>query len=208
MSQNKNRHLFCLQFCMTRKARKRIPESSEEEQDDVSRFNNHSCLPAPRGTIYSDNGGVYVRVRDVNNCRAYSQSRSTHRLDELDEPSQPDDYYIDSSAEYEPVEEENNASRSTSFPSKTAEFIKNGSSDTNAAANSADLPRPVYHQISSYIHVAPMPVFHGRSRECPVKHLSRFRKVCRANNVISVEMMMRIFQVTLEDEAALWYLLL
>uniref|UniRef100_A0A7N0TYJ9 Uncharacterized protein n=1 Tax=Kalanchoe fedtschenkoi TaxID=63787 RepID=A0A7N0TYJ9_KALFE len=57
-----------------------------------------------------------------------------------------------------------------------------------------------------YINVVAVPVFHGRSDECPFTHLSRFRKVCGANNADSVEMMMRrIFPVTLEDEAALLY---
>ena len=58
---------------------------------------------------------------------------------------------------------------------------------------------------SSYINIAPLPIFRGSSDECPVTHLSRFTKVCRANNVSSVEMIMRIFPVTLDGEAALWY---
>ncbi|KAK9285433.1 hypothetical protein L1049_024626 [Liquidambar formosana] len=45
----------------------------------------------------------------------------------------------------------------------------------------------------------------GTPDECPVTHLSRFTKVCRANNAASIEMMMRIFPITLENEAALWY---
>ncbi|KAL4368790.1 hypothetical protein GQ457_05G016200 [Hibiscus cannabinus] len=58
---------------------------------------------------------------------------------------------------------------------------------------------------NSYINIAPLPIFHGRPEECPVTHLSRFAKVCRANNATSVEIMTRIFPVTLDGEAGLWY---
>ncbi|KAK8652645.1 hypothetical protein V6N13_126672 [Hibiscus sabdariffa] len=58
---------------------------------------------------------------------------------------------------------------------------------------------------NSYINIAPLPIFHGRPEESPVTHLSRFAKVCRANNATSVEMMTRIFPVTLDGEAGLWY---
>ncbi|GMG98529.1 hypothetical protein Nepgr_000369 [Nepenthes gracilis] len=57
----------------------------------------------------------------------------------------------------------------------------------------------------SYVNVAPLPIFRGAETECPITHLSRFNKVCRANNASSIEMMVRIFPVTLEGEAALWY---
>ncbi|GAB2274731.1 hypothetical protein Dimus_009503 [Dionaea muscipula] len=57
----------------------------------------------------------------------------------------------------------------------------------------------------SYVSIAPLPVFHGNDpAECPIKHLSQFNKSCRANNGSSVEMMVRIFPVTLAGEAALW----
>ncbi|KAM7276365.1 hypothetical protein ACFE04_018231 [Oxalis oulophora] len=58
---------------------------------------------------------------------------------------------------------------------------------------------------SPYINIAPLPIFHGSPKECPVTHLSRFVKVCRANNASSNDMMITIFPVTLENEAALWY---
>ncbi|EXB78111.1 hypothetical protein L484_004813 [Morus notabilis] len=58
---------------------------------------------------------------------------------------------------------------------------------------------------NSYMNIAQFPIFRGGSEECPFAHLSRFAKVCRANNVSSIDMMMKIFPVTLEDEAALWY---
>ncbi|RHN61829.1 putative retrotransposon gag domain-containing protein [Medicago truncatula] len=58
---------------------------------------------------------------------------------------------------------------------------------------------------SSYIQIAPLPIFRGTPNESPITHLSRFNKVCRANNASSVEMQKKIFPVTLEEESALWY---
>ncbi|KAI3439895.1 14_3_3 domain-containing protein [Psidium guajava] len=79
---------------------------------------------------------------------------------------------------------------------------KAGGSKINSKAysNSPRFPRAM-----PYVHVAPMPVFRGTDEECPVAHLSRFAKVCRANNADSPDTMSRIFPVTLEREAALWY---
>lgn len=64
---------------------------------------------------------------------------------------------------------------------------------------------PRSNQFASYMNIAPLPIFRGAPNECPVTHLSRFAKVCRANNASAIDMMIRIFPVTLEDEAALWY---
>ncbi|KAH7844605.1 hypothetical protein Vadar_029839 [Vaccinium darrowii] len=72
------------------------------------------------------------------------------------------------------------------------------------ASNSPNSPKSI-PQIDSYVNIAPFPIFKGTPSECPSAHLSRFSKVCRANNVSSVETMMNIFPVTLENEAALWY---
>ncbi|KAJ1415778.1 Retrotransposon gag domain [Sesbania bispinosa] len=58
---------------------------------------------------------------------------------------------------------------------------------------------------SSYVKIAPLPIFRGTPNESPITHLSRFNKVCRANNASSIDMLMKIFPVTLEEEAALWY---
>ncbi|KAJ0964948.1 hypothetical protein J5N97_026086 [Dioscorea zingiberensis] len=57
----------------------------------------------------------------------------------------------------------------------------------------------------TYINVAPLPIFHGSDEECAVAHLSRFERVCRANNATTLDMITRIFPVTLNGEAALWY---
>ncbi|GMI86715.1 hypothetical protein HRI_002340800 [Hibiscus trionum] len=77
-----------------------------------------------------------------------------------------------------------------------------GSSEAAASLNSVSESSAM---ATSYINIAPLPIFHGSPEECPMTHLSRFVKVCRANNASSVEMMMRIFPVTLDDEAGLWY---
>lgn len=58
---------------------------------------------------------------------------------------------------------------------------------------------------TSYINVAPLPIFHGVREECPVAHLTRFARVCRANNVSTTDTILNIFPVTLVDEASLWY---
>ncbi|KAF2285592.1 hypothetical protein GH714_005688 [Hevea brasiliensis] len=74
-----------------------------------------------------------------------------------------------------------------------------------SSLNSASISQPNFQPSNSYVNVAPLPVFHGQPNECPFAHLSRFVKVCRANNASSTDTMMRIFPVTLENEAALWY---
>jgi len=71
---------------------------------------------------------------------------------------------------------------------------------------SPNVPNPTQPMIaSSYIQIAPLPIFRGTPNESPITHLSRFNKVCRANNASSIEMQKKIFPVTLEEESALWY---
>ncbi|MQM03593.1 hypothetical protein Taro_036385 [Colocasia esculenta] len=57
----------------------------------------------------------------------------------------------------------------------------------------------------TYMNVAPLPIFRGVPGECPVAHLRRFARVCRANNAPSAVAMAQIFPVTLDGGAALWY---
>lgn len=82
--------------------------------------------------------------------------------------------------------------------------IRNESS-ASLASNTPNFAQPSTQITSSFMNIAPFPIFHGAPNECPVAHLSRFNKVCRANNVSSIDMMTKIFPVTLEDESALWY---
>ncbi|XP_072999410.1 uncharacterized protein [Typha latifolia] len=57
----------------------------------------------------------------------------------------------------------------------------------------------------TYVNVAPLPVFRGDAGECPVAHLARFDRVCRANNAADPGVAARIFPASLDDDAALWY---
>ncbi|OAY55424.1 hypothetical protein MANES_03G153000v8 [Manihot esculenta] len=79
------------------------------------------------------------------------------------------------------------------------------SSSSIPSLKSTSISQPNFQPSNSYVNVAPLPVFHGLPNECPFAHLSRFVKVCRANNASSTDTMVRIFPVTLENEAALWY---
>ncbi|GAU22579.1 hypothetical protein TSUD_93470 [Trifolium subterraneum] len=72
--------------------------------------------------------------------------------------------------------------------------------------SASNIPNPTQPMnASSYIKIAPLPIFRGTPNESPITHLSRFNKVCRANNASSIEMQKNIFPVTLEEEPALWY---
>lgn len=64
---------------------------------------------------------------------------------------------------------------------------------------------PMLNASSSYVKIASLPIFRGTPTESPITHLSRFNKVCRANNASSIDTQKRIFPVTLEEEAELWY---
>lgn len=103
--------------------------------------------------------------------------------------------------EPDPSDEENEEEEEEELTSVTS---PNDQFTPSLAPNSPNSPKPIT-QTDSYVNIAAFPVFRGNPSECPAAHLTRFSKVCRANNVSSVEAMMKIFPVTLEDEAALWY---
>ncbi|KAK4286087.1 hypothetical protein QN277_002695 [Acacia crassicarpa] len=137
-----------------------------------------------------------------------------------------DDYSDDASAsqslydesqgdEYEPFEKDvdiesfSDAHDDPSPSQKPTKYIpdqsnKNiqGKSSSMSASNLLNLSHPT---MTCYKKIAPLPIFCGTPTECPIAHLSRFNKVCRANGGSSIDMFMRIFPVTLEEEAALWY---
>lgn len=77
-------------------------------------------------------------------------------------------------------------------------FYPSPSSSSQASAISPAVP-------PTYVNVAPLPVFRGEPGECPAAHLARFDRVCRANNATTVDTVVRIFPVTLDGDAALWY---
>lgn len=113
-----------------------------------------------------------------------------------------------SQSPYASNEDDYDASESINFQPndpKSGAQETNVSDLTSSAESALDTPNAAETVILPYINIAPLPIFHGGADECPAMHLSRFAKVCRANNAASVDMMMRIFPVTLEGEAALWY---
>ncbi|EEF44287.1 conserved hypothetical protein [Ricinus communis] len=131
-------------------------------------------------------------TRKAKNSRKSLQFSSRHDYSESTSPSQSPYDSNDDDDEIEDDDEEQPIISESVTNSLNADQLSS-SSYSNSQPN------------NSYINVAPLPVFHGNSNECPIAHLSRFVKVCRANNASSTDMMMRIFPVTLENEAALWY---
>ncbi|WOL08235.1 hypothetical protein Cni_G16987 [Canna indica] len=76
---------------------------------------------------------------------------------------------------------------------------ESGSYSASHSFYPCDLPQ------AAYVNVAPLPIFRGEASECPAAHLARFDRVCRANNATAVDTLVRIFPVTLDGDAALWY---
>ncbi|KAL5725398.1 hypothetical protein ACHQM5_008546 [Ranunculus cassubicifolius] len=114
----------------------------------------------------------------------------------------------DEDAAYTESESASVSPRKEFYSPEESESISETQFDTvNSVSNSQDLLQSsvAVHVPATYVNIAPLPTFHGTSEECPITHLNRFSKVCRANNALSDEMMTRIFPVTLENEAALWY---
>ncbi|XP_048235461.1 uncharacterized protein LOC125371135 [Ricinus communis] len=131
-------------------------------------------------------------TRKAKNSRKSLQFSSRHDYSESTSPSQSPYDSNDDDDEIEDDDEEQPIISESVTNSLNADQLSS-SSYSNSQTN------------NSYINVAPLPVFHGNSNECPIAHLSRFVKVCRANNASSTDMMMRIFPVTLENEAALCF---
>ncbi|KAF9609199.1 hypothetical protein IFM89_014040 [Coptis chinensis] len=135
----------------------------------------------------SQQENVYEEEREEGG-RRYKDSSVGYSDSEIGTNTQRNQYYSPDESEYVP--ESVAADQVASIPSVT------GSRDRLQRSTPT---------LSTYVNVAPLPIFRGSPEECPVTHLSRFAKVCRANNAHSTDMMMRIFPVTLENEAALWY---
>ncbi|KAF5202463.1 hypothetical protein FRX31_007953 [Thalictrum thalictroides] len=126
-----------------------------------------------------------------------------------DQDDDEEDEYEDNSATYSKSDVSANAPRNEYYSPEDSESIPETSppdiASVNSASNFQDHLQDSSHTPMSYVNIAPLPIFRGTSDECPVTHLSRFSKVCRANNVHTNDMIMRIFPVTLDDDAALWY---
>ncbi|KAL6626946.1 hypothetical protein ACP70R_030672 [Stipagrostis hirtigluma subsp. patula] len=78
------------------------------------------------------------------------------------------------------------------------------SSAASVTQQPSDLPYPG-NAVDSYVPVAPLPVFRGDPGECPDAHLDRFDRLCRANGVVTSAFAARIFEASLDGDAALWY---
>ncbi|KAL5708143.1 hypothetical protein ACHQM5_018970 [Ranunculus cassubicifolius] len=115
------------------------------------------------------------------------------------------DQYADEEEDDDDASYAETESASDSLPEESESVSESQVPSVNSLSNSLNVLQHSVSNPTTYINIAPLPIFHGNPEECPITHMSRFSKVCRANNVISSEMMMKIFPVTLEDEAALWY---
>lgn len=129
----------------------------------------------------------------------YQLSNEDDEEEQYEQPMKDDDI-DDDAVSYVGSESETNEP-SDRVSSQSLDY--NAKSLSNSPNNFSS--QPPGNQFASYMNIAPLPIFRGAPDECPVTHLSRFTKVCRANNASAIDMMMRIFPVTLEDEAALWY---
>ena len=109
------------------------------------------------------------------------------------------------------VDSESQEDEHRQFEDETEEEEEDNDDDDDDVSESLSFSRahigdvPESPSVSSYIQIAPLPIFRGTPNESPVSHLSRFNKVCRANSASSIEMQKKIFPVTLEEESALWY---
>jgi hypothetical protein len=129
---------------------------------------------------------------------------------EYNNESQEDEHQqIDDETEEEDSDDDDVSESLSNVPHGKPFFLHQTQSDdvpespSISASNIPNLTQPV--NASSYIKIAPLPIFRGTPNESPITHLSRFNKVCRANNASSIEMQKKIFPVTLEEEPALWY---
>ena len=140
------------------------------------------------------------KIRKAKFCTDHSLSQSPYD-DAEKESEQEQSVYTDDESAYGT----NAASPDDQFSLPALEYIpKCKNMRPSSSFNSSAKSFSPFTQ-SSYLNIAPLPIFRGSPDECPITHLSRFSKVCRANNASSIEMMTRIFPVTLDGEAALWY---
>ncbi|KAL9261386.1 hypothetical protein AKJ16_DCAP03982 [Drosera capensis] len=95
--------------------------------------------------------------------------------------------------------------RRRSSTTNSSSYSVSVSTTTSKSQSLSSNPSPNPNPYPSYVAIVPLPVFTGLKGECPIRHLSRFDKICRANNGESEDMMTRLFPVTLEGEAEVWY---
>ncbi|XWS44560.1 hypothetical protein CRYUN_Cryun15aG0056800 [Craigia yunnanensis] len=175
---------------MNHKTRNSPSSTRFSTEPSATRSKHHRKIPQHSYHYPSDDNYVDTSL-------SYSPEESNEY--ELEEPENQNYDYDDHASDFQ--------SESKSNAPNDPETLLRSNGLSASVSNSANWSRSNLNLIeaTSYVNIAPLPVFHGSPNECPVTHLSRFAKVCRANNVNSVEMMMRIFPVTLENEAGLWY---
>ncbi|EOX92844.1 Uncharacterized protein TCM_001704 [Theobroma cacao] len=178
---------------MTRRTRNAPSSPQFSAESSATRSKHHRKIPYVN-YYYSDDNYV------DNTSLSHSPDESNG--DDLEQPRNENDYDDFDASDFQ-------SESMTNAPNAPKTLLRgNGLSaaaSLNSVSNSAIWSRSNLIEATSYINIAPLPIFQGSPSDCPVTHLSRFAKVCRANNVSSVDMMMRIFPVTLENEAGLWY---
>ncbi|OMO61075.1 Retrotransposon gag protein [Corchorus olitorius] len=184
---------------MTRRTRKSPSSSSQfSAKSSATRSKHHHKIPREKSYYYSDDDDnvdtslSHYPIEILNQMEMMNWNNRTMRIeDDYDNEVDASEYQSESMA---------------NDPKPSNNGSLGASASSNSITNSEIWTQShVTEAISSYINIAPFPIFRGGPNECPVTHLSRFAKVCRANNVSSVDMMMRIFPITLEDEAGIWY---
>ncbi|TKY66771.1 14-3-3 protein epsilon [Spatholobus suberectus] len=128
-----------------------------------------------------------------------SQYNDEYQGDEFEQYEEEPDQDVEDDDVVNSESVSNTPPNDTSFSQEAHTYVPE-----TPSISASNFPHPAKNS-SSYVKIAPLPIFRGTPSESPITHLSRFNKVCRANNASSVDMQMKIFPVTLEDEAALWY---
>uniref|UniRef100_A0A5K0Z8C3 Retrotransposon gag domain-containing protein n=1 Tax=Nymphaea colorata TaxID=210225 RepID=A0A5K0Z8C3_9MAGN len=178
--------------------------SPSQEEESLPRRRRQERAAGKKGLRYSP--GNSPQESDSSSSSSWSATEPTEDgFSNKDEKGNEDD----SGYEDEEINSRKHHTRRFFAPSFVVGTSASGSPSAGdfRGKNPAN-PSPVSSNTglqSAYINIAPLPIFRGDSTECPVAHLSRFARVCRANNATSGEMMMRIFPVTLDGEAGLWY---
>ncbi|KAF7822923.1 putative retrotransposon gag domain-containing protein [Senna tora] len=179
---------------MTRKHRHRPSPPSPE----------FSISSSPAASTSGNNNNNHPRrsiLRDKKTDDGDDDYSDTSASQSLYDESQADEY--EKHDDIESISDPSSSQKPTSqshIPNQTNQIQPKPSSIS--PSNFLNLSQPT----TPYIKIAPLPIFRGTPTECPITHMSRFTKACRANGASSsIDMMTRIFPVTLQEEALLWY---
>lgn len=167
----------------TVKPRRNIPRDKKSQEEEEEEYEDYSDASASQ-SLSEESQGEDENDPSEKDEDVESISSPPHHDDNDDDPSSLKDTII--------PDQTNNNNNNNIIQAKTSSMSASNSLNTS-------------HPLTFYKKIAPLPIFRGTSMECPITHLSRFNKVCRANGAFSNDMFLRIFPVTLEEEAALWY---